>query len=344
MADDKNMFRQFMKATSDEEKINHQDHPLDHSVESIEVDPEVVDFVSEQTNETDRSILPWDEQSSISTKYSKKLREAGYNSVRLLATATTGEIHELTGIPEEYAEQIVTKAKEWCHFKFETAANILDNRTQLVHIPTGSRVFDQILGGGIEPKSITEFYGAFTTGKTQLCIQLAVNAASPKELGGLDGEVIYIDTEGSFRPERVMQICRGKNINPQSVLDRIFVGRAHNTDIQMQLTNHVIQLAKEKDIKLLVVDSLTSTFRAEYIGKGALLERQQKLNQHVRQLSRIADLLNIAVVITNQVMSVINSFENTVIPVGGNILAHGSTHRIHFKKSSKRPSVRYVEI
>ncbi|MHA2402310.1 MAG: DNA repair and recombination protein RadA [Candidatus Kariarchaeaceae archaeon] len=281
----------------------------------------------------------WDSESSLTARYRTELQNAGYTHVQVLVTANKEEIHDLTGIPLEHAEQIINQAKKWYDFDFQTAASVLNDRSLLVRIPTGSTAFDRILGGGIEPRSITEFYGAFTTGKTQMCMQLAVNTVHE-----LDGDVIYIDTEGSFRPERIMQICKARDIDPQGILDRILVGRAHNTDIQMQLAHHVIQIAKERQVKLLVVDSLTSTFRAEYVGKGALMDRQQKLNQHIRQLSRVADMFNIAVVITNQVLSVISGFENTILPVGGNILAHGSTHRIHFIKSKKRPSVRYAKI
>ncbi len=336
MPKSKNMFNRFISDDKTKQGDNVPDtatlplvHDTEHSSHSI-------DQRSDQPSQ--KTILPWDEDNSLS-EYSQKLHDAGYDSVRLLATASKEEIHILTGISEEFAELIINKAKKWCDFDFQSAATILNDRSQLIHIPTGSKSLDKILGGGIEPQSITEFYGAFATGKTQLCIQLAVNTVLE-----LNGDVIYIDTEGSFRPERVMQICKGKNIDPNRVLERIFVGRAHNTDIQIQLTNNVIQLAKNKNIRLLICDSLTSTFRAEYVGKGALLDRQQKLNQHMRQLSRIADMLNLAVVVTNQVMSVINSFENTVVPIGGNILAHSVTHRIHFTKSSKKPAVRHAKI
>lgn len=228
--------------------------------------------------------------------------------------------------------------------EFQTAANLLDERKRMVLIPTGCKAFDKIIGGGIEPRSITEFYGAYTTGKTQMSIQLAFNTALPTKLGGLNSDVVYIDSEGSFRPERIIQMANEYDIDPKIILDKILIGRAHNSDIQMALVDNVLELAESKNIKLLIVDSLTAAFRAEYIGKGALMDRQQKLNKHMRQLSRVADILNIAVVVTNQVSAVIDGFENTVIPVGGNIIAHGSTHRLHFKKSPKRPQIRIVNL
>jgi DNA repair protein RadA len=230
------------------------------------------------------------------------------------------------------------------NFEFQTAAKLLEARNQMIRIPTGCKAFDKLIGGGIEPKSVTEFYGAYTTGKTQMSMQLAFNTALPSKLGGLNGDVVYIDSEGSFRPERIIQMAQERDVEPRTILDRILVGRAHNSDVQLKLVDNVLELSEEKNIKLLIVDSLTSAFRAEYIGKGALMDRQQKLNRHMRQLSKIADLLGVAVVITNQVSSVIDGFENTVIPVGGNIIAHGSTHRLHFKKSPKRPQVRIANL
>ncbi|OLS20637.1 MAG: DNA repair and recombination protein RadA [Candidatus Heimdallarchaeota archaeon LC_2] len=235
-------------------------------------------------------------------------------------------------------------SKNRIDIEFQTAASLLKERNQMIKIPTGCKAFDKIIGGGIEPRSITEFYGAYTTGKTQMSIQLAFNTALPSKLGGLNGDVVYIDSEGSFRPERIIQMANEFDIDPKIILDKILIGRAHNSDIQMTLVDNVLELSESKNIKLLVVDSLTAAFRAEYIGKGALVDRQQKLNKHMRQLSRVADILNIAVVVTNQVSAVIDGFENTVIPVGGNIIAHGSTHRLHFKKSPKRPQIRVVDL
>lgn len=259
------------------------------------------------------------------------------------------QVDDINGDPSSSDENQERKSnielsKNRITMEFQTAANLLDERNQLTKIPTGCKSFDKIIGGGIEPRSITEFYGAYTTGKTQMSIQLAFNTALPVKLGGLNGDVVYIDSEGSFRPERVIQIANEFDIDPKIILDKILIGRAHNSDIQMALVDNVLELAESKNIRLLIVDSLTAAFRAEYVGKGALMDRQQKLNKHMRQLSRVADILDIAVVVTNQVSAVIDGFENTVIPVGGNIIAHGSTHRLHFKKSPKRPQIRIVNL
>lgn len=228
--------------------------------------------------------------------------------------------------------------------EFQTAASLLLERQNAPRIPTGSKAMNRLLGGGVESKSITEFYGAYTTGKTQTSIQLAFNVALDVEHGGLNAHAVYIDTEGSFRPERIIQMANEIGVNPKTILNRIFVGRAHNSDIQIQLTENVYSLAETNNVKLLIIDSLTSTFRAEYVGKGALMDRQQKLNQHIRQISKLADQLGIAVVVTNQVSAVIDGYEQTIIPVGGNILAHGTTHRIQFTKSHKYPTIRFAKL
>ena len=132
---------------------------------------------------------------------------------------------------------------------------------------------------------------------------MAVNTILKLEAGGLDGEVVYIDTEDTFRPERIGQMAEAVGIDPSAALDRIHVARAYNSAHQMLLVDEIKRMSKSIEVKLIIVDSLTSHFRAEYIGRGMLATRQQKLNRHMKELKQVADVQNAIVLVTNQVQS-----------------------------------------
>ncbi len=222
-------------------------------------------------------------------------------------------------------------------YSFESAFSVLKKRQQYFRISTGAKSLDEILGGGIEPSAITEFYGEFRTGKTQICLQLAVHTVMSKELGGLDGKVIYIDTEATFRPERLLQMAKRYTLT--DVLENIYVGRPQSVKEQMQLVQELNDIKPDENVKLLVLDSLTSHFRAEYIGTPQLLERQQLLNKHMSDLLKLALNKNIAVVVTNQVISnFLTNDKLAVQAVGGHIVAHASTHRLELSRPYSQPS------
>jgi DNA repair protein RadA len=206
------------------------------------------------------------------------------------------------------------------------------------YITTKSENFNNLLGGkGVETKAITEAFGAYGSGKTQLGLQLAVNAQLPLEKGGANGKSVYIDTEGTFRPERVKQLAEGIGANPEKVLKNIFVARAFNSDHQILLLDKVEEMIKNKEpIKLVVVDSLTAHFRAEYSGRGQLADRQQKLNRYIHNLMKLAEKNNLAVYVTNQVMAnPAMMFGDPTTAVGGNIVGHASTYRLYLRRGKK---------
>nr|5QUL_A Chain A, RadA [Pyrococcus furiosus]5QUL_B Chain B, RadA [Pyrococcus furiosus] len=189
-------------------------------------------------------------------------------------------------------------------------------------ISTGSKSLDKLLGGGIETQAITEVFGEFGSGKTQLAHTLAVMVQLPPEEGGLNGSVMWIDTENTFRPERIREIAQNRGLDPDEVLKHIAYARAFNSNHQMLLVQQAEDMIKEllntdRPVKLLIVDSLTSHFRSEY----ALAERQQKLAKHLADLHRLANLYDIAVFVTNQVQA-----------NGGHILAHSATLRVYLRK------------
>ncbi len=272
----------------------------------------------------------------------EKLREAGYTTVEAVAVASPSELASIEGLSlsESTAAKIIAAARKLASVGgFESGDKVLERRKKIGKITTGSKAFDELLGGGVETQSITEFFGEFGSGKTQVCHQLAVNVQLPKEEGGLEGAVIVIDTENTFRPERIIQMAEGRGLDPQEVLKNIYVAQAYNSNHQMLLVDNAKELANKlkkegKEVRLLIVDSLMAHFRAEYVGRGTLADRQQKLNKHLHDLLRFGELFNAAIVVTNQVQARPDVFYgDPTKPVGGHIVAHTATFRIYLKKS-----------
>jgi len=264
----------------------------------------------------------------------EKFREAGYSTLEEIGTQSPGQLSDATGIGQESCAKYIKEAGKNAKIgSFLTGTELMEKRATVGKLTTSSSTFDELLGGGVETQSITEFYGQYGSGKTQFMLQLAVNAQLPIEQGGLDGEVAIIDTENTFRPERIISMAKALELDPDEVLSKIHVGRAYNSHQQMLMVKKVKEIAKEKPIKMLAVDSLTGAFRAEYIGRGTLAERQGKINAHMSALARFGDLHNAAVVVTNQVSSNPAAFfGDPTKPIGGNIVGHTSKFRIYLRR------------
>lgn len=273
-----------------------------------------------------------------------KLREAGYLSVESIATASPAELSEVSEISESIAKKIIKAAREIADVGgFKTGRDIFEARKDIRKLSFRVPELDTLLGGGMETQAITEMYGEFGSGKSQIVHQMAVNVQLPVELGGLGGSAIYIDTENTFRPERIEQMVNGLEIDDapdvQDILDNIHIARAHTSDHQMLLIDNSRELADElktsdKPVKLFIIDSLTAHFRAEYAGRGTLAARQQKLNRHMHELFKLIDQHNAVGLVTNQVMS--NPavfFGDPTKPIGGNIVGHTATFRLYLRKS-----------
>jgi len=264
----------------------------------------------------------------------EKFREAGYSTLEEIGTQSPGQLSDATGIGQESCAKYIKEAGKNAKIgSFLTGTQLMEKRATVGKLTTSSSTFDELLGGGVETQSITEFYGQYGSGKTQFILQLAVNAQLPVEQGGLGGEVAIIDTENTFRPERIISMAKALELDPDEVLSKIHVGRAYNSHQQMLMVKKVKEIAKEKPIKMLAVDSLTGAFRAEYIGRGTLAERQGKINAHMSALARFGDLHNAAVVVTNQVSSNPAAFfGDPTKPIGGNIVGHTSKFRIYLRR------------
>ena len=304
----------------------------------------------------------------------EKLKDNGFDGFQGIAVASPGELSNTADIGESSAADIIQAAREAADIGgFESGATVLERREQIGKLTWGVEEVDELLGGGVETQSITEVYGEFGSGKSQVTHQLSVNVQLPAEHGGLEGSAIFVDSEDTFRPERIDDMVRGladeviedtmmlhgiaeeddadagdeESMTElvESILDKIHVAKAFNSNHQILLAEKAQEIASESQddefpVRLLCVDSLTAHFRAEYVGRGELAERQQKLNKHLHDLMRVGDLNNTAVVVTNQVASNPDSFfGDPTQPIGGNILGHTSTFRIYLRKSKNNKRI-----
>jgi DNA repair protein RadA len=255
-----------------------------------------------------------------------------------LAVASPATISDASGISPAVARKAIQAARDMLDLGFTDGVEFARRRENVTYITTGSKEFDGLLGGrGIESRAITEAFGAYGSGKTQLGLTLAVRVQLPAEQGGANGKCVFIDTEGTFRPQRIKQIAEAMNANPEKVLKNIFVARAFNSDHQMLLLEKIGEMIKNGEpIKLLIIDSLTAHFRAEFAGRGQLADRQQKLNRYMHDLMKLAETHNLAVYVTNQVMAnPAQMFGDPTTAIGGNIVGHASTYRLYLRRGKQ---------
>ena len=290
---------------------------------------------AEETSATSKHEIALEDLPGVGGVIAEKLRENGYTDLMELAVASPGDVAEAAEIGVAVAQKIIGEARRKADVgQFESGTTLLERRKKLGRISTNSKALDELLGGGVETGAISEFSGEFGTGKTQIGHQVAVDVQLPPAQGGLSGEVVYIDTESTFRPERIVDMAKGVGIDPDEALRRIHVARAFNSNHQMLLVQKAQELARERPIRLLVVDSLTAHFRSEYLGRGELAPRQQHLNRHLHELLRFADTYNAAILVTNQVSARPDIlFGDPTRPIGGNIVAHAATYRVYLRKS-----------
>jgi len=274
----------------------------------------------EEKKEYTLSDLPGIGPSSIA-----KLEAAGIYDLMGVAVMTPPGLAETAGLGEAGARKAIQASRKMMNLDFQTGTDYAKKREEICTITTGSKNLDNLLGGkGVETKSMTEAFGAYGSGKSQLGFALAVNVQLPVNMGGANGKAVFIDCEGTFRPERIRQIAEAIGANPEKILKNIFVARALNSDHQILLLDRVGEMIKEGEpIKLIIIDSLTAHFRSEFTGRGQLADRQQKLNRYLHSLIRISEQYNLAVYVTNQVMAnPAIMFGDPTTAVGGHIVAH----------------------
>lgn len=265
----------------------------------------------------------------------QKLNDAGFHTVESIAHATTRKLADVKGISEAKVSKLKDIVKGLVSMDFKTAADALEDRKSLVTLTTGAVELDKLLEGGIETGSITEVFGEFRTGKTQLCHTLCVTCQMSITEGGAEGKAIYIDTEGSFRPQRLLEIAERFGLDPTVALENVAYARAHNSEHQMELLKMAGAIMSQDRYALIVVDSATALFRTDYMGRGELSERQMQMAQFLRQLTRLAEEFGVSVFITNQVVANPDGMsfaKDSTKPIGGNIIAHASTTRLRLRK------------
>jgi DNA repair protein RadA len=302
-----------------------------------EIEEEVSEDVSEEPAEEDGPATLGDVP-GIGPGTVAKLEAAGVYDLMGLAVMSPPALSEMAGMGEAVARKAIQAARSMMDLGFVSGDEFAKKRADVAYITTGSVELNNLLGGkGVETRAMTEAYGAFGSGKTQLGLTLAVNVQMPKSQGGAGGKAVFIDTEGTFRPDRIRQIAEGIGAKPETVLKNILVARAFNSDHQILLIDKIGELVKNgEDIKLLVVDSLTAHFRAEFAGRGQLADRQQKLNRYLHTLMRLAEQYNIAIFVTNQVMAnPAMMFGDPTTAIGGNIVGHASTYRIYLRRGKQ---------
>jgi DNA repair protein RadA len=289
------------------------------------------------TQEAPRKYEVVEDLPGIGPATAEKLKELGFHTVESLATATVRELVP-AGIGEKQAAKIIGEARNSISLSFIRADELMKMKLNVLRLTTASKALDELVGGGFESQTITEVYGEYGVGKSVLCHQLAINVQLPINRGGLDGGALYLDTEQTFRPEWIVRMAKQAGLEPAETAQRIIYSEAYNSDHQMLLLEKADQVIKENSIRLIIIDSLTSHFRSEYLGREMLAERQQRLNNHMHRLIRLARSFNAVAVVTNQVMSKPDQFfANSVDPVGGHIVAHTSHTRIFLRRAASGP-------
>lgn len=280
----------------------------------------------------------------------QKLVEAGIHNILDLLVRGPMSVAEATGLDREKATAICNRARSKLvelgklEKDFVTATEIYKKRQAIERISTGVKSLDDLLSGGIETQAITEVYGEYGTGKTQLCHTLCVMVQLPKDAGGLEAGAIYVDTENTFRPERIHHIAEIRGLDPAEALENVIVAKAYNSSHQELIIEDVGPIIEKSNIKLLIVDSAVAHFRAEYLGRGTLAERQQRLNRFMHMLMRIAETYNVAAIATNQIQASPDSFFGDPFrPTGGHVVAHTSTYRVYLKRSGRNRIARMVD-
>ncbi|MEJ5293122.1 MAG: DNA repair and recombination protein RadA [Candidatus Methanosuratincola sp.] len=287
--------------------------------------------------------LELEDLAGIGSATADKLRRAGIKTVKELACIPARELEEISELAEGKAGEAAKTARDAVFPKVMTAREYLEKRKSIRFLTTGSKNLDSLLCGGLEP-GITELIGAYGTGKTQICLQLCLTVQLTQNRGGLDGVAFYIDTEDTFKPERLYPIANALGLGDQ-ILDRVHVFRAINSDHQFEGLRVAQEYVVEEKANLIIVDSLTAHFRAEYSGRENLVSRQQRLNTFIHQLQRISTMHDAIIVVTNQILDVPEVIPGVkpAKPAGGNVVAHGCTFRLWLERSKGMTRVSVID-
>lgn len=293
---------------------------------------------AEEEEEVSYCLIDKLQDAGINAADLKKLKDAGFNTSQSVVFAMRKDLLSIKGLSDQKVEKIIDAARKSTDAGFMTCSQLMTRNKQRFALSTGASKLDQMLGGGVESCAITELFGEFRCGKTQICHSLAVVAQLPPNLGGANGKVIYIDTEGTFRPERIRQIAEHRGVSAEAAMDNIVYARCYTSEhlVQLLIEAAGLMVSDEDRFALIIVDSIMGVFRVDYSGRGELAERQQNLSRVMSKLQKVSEEFNVAVVLTNQVMADPGGgcafMPSLPRPVGGHILAHFSTTRVSLRK------------
>lgn len=297
---------------------------------------------SNSVREDDQGVFPQTgrieelEGNGITSSDINKLKAANFYTILAVANATLRQLSTVKGISENKAQKIQEAAYQLVDMGFTTAEAFFVQQEQLITITTGSKSLDTLLHGGIETGALTELYGEFRTGKSQLCHQLAVTCQLPIDMGGGEGRCLFIDCEGTFRAERVFSIAERYGLDPHEAMRNIAVARSKNNEHLLKLLDSAQQMMAQTRFVIVIIDSIMAQLRVDFQGRGELSERQMRLSAILKKLRGLADEFGVAIVYTNQVVAQVDGMSfapDPKKPIGGNILAHASTTRLQFKKA-----------
>ncbi|MFW9821601.1 MAG: DNA repair and recombination protein RadA [Candidatus Thorarchaeota archaeon] len=265
----------------------------------------------------------------INARQIKLLQEHGISTAEALAMSPGSVISDIDGLGDKTAKKLIWNARNALGMTDFTPAENIDENVE--YITTGSSELNKILGGGFQTGKLTEVFGPFKSGKTNLAHTISVTCQLPERQGGINTSVAYIDTENTFSKEKIKRIAKRFGLNPKDILSRIYTARIYSSDHQIQMIQKAESLCKTRGVRLIIIDSLMALLRAEYVGIGQLAPRQALLNNIIHTLSRIAETYNCGVLLTNQVAVRMMGMFSSDDAIGGNIVAHGCHFRVMFK-------------
>ena len=271
---------------------------------------------------------------NVGKNTAEKMKEGGILTVMGVATSTPSQLTDACGVTAKSARKIIQAARDILKLGFENAEDVEKKQVATRYIPTYCETIDKLLAGGLQLGTTMEAFGQFASGKTNLSHLLAVSAIKNFP----ESYVVWIDTENTFSAKRIRQFCKGLEVDPDHVIKHIKIGKAVTSDHQILLTENVEKeiVDGKIDVKLIIVDSLMNHFRAEYLGRGTLANRQQTINGYLHKIATLVSNYGMAVYLTNQVQSDPAVFMgNPEKAVGGNVLAHFATTRVWITKAAK---------
>ena len=274
---------------------------------------------------------------SLTQKNQQALFNAGITEIKQLAIYPLLDLKTLLDTTIPRANAILKEAMDALPpFSVKTGAQLLEEQENREHLTTNCSAIDQCLGGfGLEAGSITEVFAQFGTGKSQLAFSAICS-------GLLNGSVIVIDTESTVSIVRIKEILSYYTTTQkvEEALQNLHIVQPQSSSEQQIVLKSFLEdnaagylkyfKANAPPLKLIIIDSLTALFRAQFIGRGTLSERQQRLNQHLRELHLFAQKAGVPALVTNQVLSSPDPFHHGEFAVGGNVIA--STYRLSMQK------------